>query len=228
MNIHTDTKEEAVIDEVLMSSSDRVRRAKYFSWACGALTVLMLALTFLIVLTLAQMGARLRVIAHPIPYLPMKSTEFVTIDPLNVNFPDADLITEAFIREFVINRYSVIPDGSEMTRRFSFGGPIHRFLSPKMYAPYANQKETKKKKKEEAEGATPVDVEIRRVSRIGRNWQVEFDKRSALGGNKVSIDPFVVTLEVKYLPSRVSFDPAALNPIGMTIVRYNDYPMEKQ
>ena len=217
-----------MIDDVLMSSSDRIQRAKYFSWFCGALTVLMLSLTFLHVLTLAQMGARFRVLAQPVLYLPMKSTEFVTIDPLNMKVADADQITEAFIREFVINRYSVLPDGNEMTRRFSFGGPIHRFLSDKMYAPYANQRKTKNMKKEEAEGATPVDVEIRKVSRIGRNWQVEYDTRTVLGPDKVSVKSFVVSLEVKYLPSRVSFDPNALNPLGMTIVRYDAYPVEKQ
>ena len=93
MSIHADTKEDAVIDEMLMSSSDRVRHAKYFSWVCGGLTVLVLSLTFLIALTLAQMGIRFRVIALPIPYLPMKSTEFVTINPLRTNVPDADATT---------------------------------------------------------------------------------------------------------------------------------------
>ena len=216
-----------MIDDLLMDSSDRIRRAKYFSWFCGGLAALMLSLTFLTVLTLAQMGARFRVLAQPVLYVPMKSEEFVTIDPLNMKVTDADQITEAFLREFVINRYSVIPDVGEMTRRFSYGGPIHRFLSTKLYAPYANQKETRKKKKEEAEGATPVDIEIRKVSRIGRNWQVEYDARTVLGPEKVSVRSFVISFEVKYLASRVSFDPEAMNPLGMTIVRYDNYPLEK-
>lgn len=202
-----------------MTSSDRIRRAKYISWFCTGLASLSLALTFLLVLTLAQVGMRYRVLASAIPKLPMATESFASIEPLNKRVSDIDLITEAFIREFIINRYSVIPDVKEMTRRFSHGGPIHRFSSPAMYAPFAKQKEVKKRMKD-LEGATPVDVEIREVSHIGRVWTVEFDKRTVLPNGKVSIASFVTSVEVDYWPSRVSFDPNALNPIGMVIIKY--------
>ena len=202
-----------------MTSADRIRRAKYISWFCTGLASLSLALTFLLVLTLAQVGMRYRVLATAISKLPMKTESSASIEPLNKGVSDADLITEAFIREFVINRYSIIPDVKEMTRRFSHGGPIHRFSSSEMYAPFAKQKEVKKRMKD-FEEATPVDVEIRGVSHIGRVWTVEFDKRTVLPGGKVSVASFVTSLEVDYLPSRVSFNPNALNPLGMVIIYY--------
>ena len=211
--------------EILISSEDRIRRAKYFSWFCAAVAILLLSLTFLIVLTLAQMGIRLRVLSH-LSLMPMDSENFVSTDPLNKDVADADLITEAFIREFVINRYSVIPDVKEMTRRFSYGGPIHRFLSTKMYAPYAKQKEVRKHMKDTMEGATPVDIEIRNVSHIGNDWRVEFDERTVLSTDKVAVNSYIATLRVENYPSRVSFAPDAINPLGTTIVRYSRHPRE--
>ena len=214
-------------NDELPTSFDRIKRAKVISWICTGLACLSLALSFLLILTLAQVGTRYRVLVQAVPYVPRYSDSFVSVEALNSNVSDVDLITEALIRDFIVNRYSIIPDVDEMVRRFSFGGPIHRYLSPEMYKPYAKQKEVKKYMRDTMEGATPVDVEIRKVSRIGKDWKVEFDTRFSRGRGTVEIKSFVASLTVVFAPSRVSFNPKALNPLGIMITRYETYPVEK-
>ena len=105
-----------------------------------------------------------------------------------------------------------------MTRRWGIGGELYFLSSWPLYIQFVPNLE---EKVGSVSGA--VDVDITKVSRIGRNWQVEFDM--VTGGRRL---PYIASLRLENYPERAVYTYGFNNPLGATVVEYSFYPREKE
>ncbi len=200
-----------------VSSEERIARARFISWIFTGIASFFLTVNFFFILTLLQMAGRLQVLVQLFMFT-QSSEELVIPDVLNQNVAAVDLLNEAMVRLYVTNRHMLIPDPQEMTRRWGVGGELYFLSSWPLYIQFVPDL-----KEKVATVTAAVDVDIHRVSRIGPNWQVEFDMIA--GGRRI---PYIATLRLENYPERAVYSYGFNNPLGATIVDYSFYPVEKK
>lgn len=200
-----------------VSSEERVARARLISWIFTGIATFFLIVNFFFILTLLQMAGRLQVLVQLFMFT-QSSKELVIPDALNEDVAAIDLLNEAMVRQYVTYRHMLIPDPQEMMRRWGIGGELYFLSSWPLYIQFVPNLE---EKVGSVSGA--VDVDITKVSRIGRNWQVEFDM--VTGGRRL---PYIASLRLENYPERAVYTYGFNNPLGATVVEYSFYPREKE
>lgn len=207
----------------MVSSEERIERARHISWIFTGIAYFFLAINFLFILTMLQMGHRLTVLVQLFTFS-QTSKNLVISDALDQDVASLDLLNEAMIRLYVINRHATLPDYTEMQRRFLYGGPIQLLSSPYVYYQLSKDGNLETYLSSAAQSA-PRDVVINKVNKIGNNWQVEFDVVANVPGN-TQRRTYIASMRVENYPSRAVWLPWFNNPVGTTIVEYNFYPKE--
>ena len=209
-------------------AEDRVHIARATSRFFTGLACAFLALNFLFILTLYQMGNRLQILAQLFVFL-QSSKNLVLPEALKGTVSMRDFLNEVIIRDFIMNRHSFVRDEEEMMRRWGPGGPVSRVLAPKLYRDFVGpQKQLKTSIKKDTQSLPNVGVDIRKVTHTkdGFNWTVEFDIITE--ENETKTETYIASLRVGNYPVLVYYSPTFNNPIGLGVSEYSFFPKKTE
>lgn len=200
----------------------KISRARKLSWIFGAVAYTSLFVTLFLTLTLAQMGGRLSVFSQL--FFTVRSTdELIEVDSFTNNMAQKDVVTEMVLRNFLNHLYFRIPDKNEMARRWRVGGPLYMMTTPALYQQFVG--DDFHAKMEEFGTSFPVDVDVLKVYSAGtkNNWLVDFDL-VILTEYGIKRQPLRGSFFVESFPERAVFGNEFSNPIGTTILKYEENP----
>ena len=159
------------------------------------------------------------------------SDDIVRYEPISLNMASREQFMELFVRQYVIYRNTVIDDELEMMTRWHPGGIVNFLSSADVYKNFS-------KNLEQIEGdnrskGISTEVEIISARRVGGErsavWKVDFKtyeiaskKRSDKSGYLV-LNTYYWTAAVTayFIPERLFMGRRLLNPLGFTVVKYN-------
>ncbi len=215
-------KNEEMIDSVsstLASVEERVQLARFSSWVFTGIGAFLLAVNFLFILTLYQMGSRLSVLVQLITFT-RNSDTLVIPDDLNEKIASLDLVNEALVRAYIKKRYEIVPDKLEMMRRWGGRGEVYYLSAPNIYRQFMGKSGLEDKVNLAAPNG-PVAVDIKKITRAGSyNWVVEFD----IFRNTGETETMIASLKLVNNPRRIVYRQWFNNPVGATVTEYKAYP----
>lgn len=200
-------------------AEQRVKEARLTSWIFTGVAGFFLIVNFLFILTLYQMGNRLKILSQLFVFL-SGSPNLVLPEAINKDISRRDFLNEVLIRDFITMRHSFIKDETEMKRRWLGNTTLKLLWNPVQYRRFVG-KDPQEKVSAEMGRQVNAEVDIRKVTRTtrdGNNWQVEFDIIYADGSGRV--ETFIATLRTGNYPSQVYYSPRFNNPLGLGIVDY--------
>lgn len=208
-------------------AEQKVKEARFTSWFFTGLACVFLLINFLFILTLYQMGSRLKILSQLFVFL-SGSPNLVLPEAINGDISRIDFLNEVLIRDFVSMRHGFVKDEPEMRRRWMGNTTLRRLWNPSQYAKFLG-KDPYDKIAGAVQSYSNVEVDIRKVTRTtkdGNNWQVEFDMIYADGTGKV--ETYIATLRTGNYPSQVYYGPRFNNPLGLGIIDYVFTPKETE
>jgi len=156
-----------------------------------------------------------------------KGDQIIHINPLTLDAPTSDYVTEVALRDYILRRYSVIGNASAQATQWGPGSPVQLMSAPDVYEKFVTK-------------ATPEyallrqqnmlrTVRIDRISKLGEStWQAEFTTTDATEANPVTpvggsqSRAWVSTFTVTFEPKNVTYSQRLINPLGLTITDIND------
>ena len=164
------------------------------------------------------------------------SDDMVRYEAISPTMPSSKQMMELFIRQYVILRNTVVGDRREMQSRWYGGGMINYLSSGKVFAEFSKNIENKLMKT--MEDNVSVDVEIISVGKTGGDrspvWKVDF-KTYELSPNirnettremVLKTTYWTASLQAVFVPERMFMSKRLINPLGFTVIRYNQVKVE--
>jgi len=151
-----------------------------------------------------------------------KEEQVYNIVPLKGRMEDKKSITEAFVREYVLNRSSFDRDISEMEARWMPGGTVQEMSSSSIYHEFLEKTAKKALKVISTKGLTR-EVRILTVNELDSGlWQVEYETRDMYPNSAApEINYWTASLRIAYREKTVKYGERMKNPIGFTVTGYS-------
>lgn len=151
-----------------------------------------------------------------------KEEQVYNIVPLKGRMEDKKSITEAFVREYVLNRSSFDSDISEMEVRWLPGGTIQEMSSSSIYHDFLERTAKKALKVIATKGLTR-EVRILTVNELDSGlWQVEYETRDMYPNSAApEINYWTASLRIAYRAKTVKYGERMKNPVGFTVTGYS-------
>lgn len=159
------------------------------------------------------------------------STEIVRQEPIATDMVSKDMMTETFIRQYIIVGNTIIDDVDEMRSRWMPGGIVNFLSTMEVYDTFYNN--TMKEMQIYKDQRLTREVEIISVNRQGNNansriWKVDFKTYDLFRGNGGS-EGFLsfkerfwtASVETRFFPARSFVGRRLINPIGFTVTNYS-------
>lgn len=211
-----------------MSDIEDLRERRYL-WTARAFTVVFvvsLCANIVLVLAILNMIPLERVEPFLLSFQD-KNEQIVNIDPI-INSTDPDVITESYVRQYVVQRNTVTSDIEDMSMRWGPDGPIRWMSSDVVYSDFVSQSEDALSQVRE-KGFTR-DVEIILVNKLPKDiWQAEIETRDMVqGATEPVVSRWTILLRIGYfMNSRVKYSLRLKNPVGFTVREYSIKPSSK-
>jgi type IV secretory pathway component VirB8 len=151
-----------------------------------------------------------------------KSDQVVTIDPPRANLTSLDILTEADVRQYILQRHTVSDDPQETINRW--GGKVRVMSSQQVYNDFLT--ETKPIYESLSEKRFTRSITIHSLSRTQPGYyhaEIETtDHRlgSGLTDSGEEHREFNIDLRVVNQQQAVRYDDRFLNPLGFTVINY--------
>ena len=156
-----------------------------------------------------------------------KGDEIIRVNPLTLDSPSSDYVTEVALRDYIQRRYSIIGDGNSQATQWGPGTAVEMMSAPQVYQDFIA------KAKPEFENLVNQgmtrSVRIDRVSKLGETtWQVEYVTTDLPASNPTmptapgTSRAWVATMQVEFEPKNVTYSQRLVNPLGLTIKSINE------
>lgn len=210
---------------------EKSSREIYFRWL-SRLVILcaIVSLGFFLSSSLVIFRLAPEIIVQPLLIISQDNSDnMVRYEPITKNMQSLKKFTELYIRQYIIMRNSVVNDEQEMQTRWGPGGIIHYLSTPSVYNDFVGANAKKVEKMFDANFSREVRIDsINKVSENSPAWTVEFTVYSL--SNKSVDNSGALTLKTmrmkasitpKFIPERVAIFPRLINPLGFTVMKYN-------
>jgi type IV secretory pathway component VirB8 len=202
----------------------------YFRWL-SRLVVLcaIVSLTFFLCSTMVIFRLAPEIVVEPLLIINQSDSESMArYEPITERMPSLRQLTEMFIKQYIIMRNTVINDAQEMRTRWGPGGIVHYMSAPDVYADFVgqNSQSINKMFDNDYSSETRID-EIGKESETTPAWTVKFTvfnlskKRSSEGSLTLKTKRYKVSITPRFYQQRRIFRPRLINPLGFTVVKYN-------
>lgn len=140
-----------------------------------------------------------------------------------VSYPVSDLVTEQYIHEYLMARYTVTDDYEDMLQRWGAGSPLYWYSVPAVYDNFINTEARSSLIQFRRKGLQRY-IEISWVRPLSRGlWQAQFTTYDFTGNNPVpAVSYWRATMRIMY--ARLNFAEAAdrlNNPYGFLVASYS-------
>lgn len=220
--------------ETQLSSQEILQEERYLWMARAFSLVALLAFVANILMLFALAGLNPLVRIQPF-YLQTqaKDEQIVSIVRPPKEELDSVVLQESLVREYLLARFGISSDTSEVERRWGIDGPIFAMSASSVYQDFHEKESTKMLEQSRQDGLTR-NVRIGVVNRKENYpdgvsvWIAEIELIDM--SQKVS-DSFtsrwLVTMEVAFLPPRknIEWSQRLRNPLGFTVTKFGRRPM---
>ena len=178
---------------------------------------MILAINFLLALTLLQTAPQLKLLAQIVPPELSRTNQALRVTPLESSPIYDEEMEEFFVRSYLDWRWTYIPDLREMLYRWGPGGPVWWLSSAAVYGKfYQGEKWLEQYIKEHT---ATQSIDIKSVYHLDNIWTIELEAYSFLG-EKVTSKTFVINLKTSY-KGRVLMSKRLINPRGFMVIEYS-------
>ena len=196
---------------------------KRYLWTARAfavVTAISLCCNIILLLAIAQVIPLYRVEPFLLTFQ-NKEEQIYNIQPVSGKMTDNKIVTESFVRQYVLMRSSFNRDIPEIEARWMPGGLIQEMSSPAVYDDFI--KNTANRALDLIRNRRMIrDVRIMTVNELGSGiWQVEYETRDMYPDSRTpEVNYWTASLKVAYRYKTVKFKERLKNPIGFTVVNY--------
>ncbi len=194
-----------------------------YLWTARAFAIagsVSLAINVILGLAIVQLAPLVRVQPFFVTFA-AKSDQVVRIEPIEIPMSAATAISEQMVRNYVLNRHTILGDGQEQALRWGNNSAVRWMSSDQVYSAFVEETQPFYESIK-ASGMTR-SVDILSASKISDNfWQVEFetidtDPKAA----EQQVQRWVATMRIAFHTQRVRYDTRLINPLGFTVVGYS-------
>ncbi len=206
-------------DAVLVNASEK--RYLWTARAFAVVTAISLCCNLVLLIAIMQLIPLYRVEPFLLTFQ-SKDEQVYNIVPINGKMEDRKSITEAFVREYVLNRSSFDSDLQEMEARWMPGGMIQEMSSSGVYADFLEKTAKRALKIIQTKGIIRM-VRILTVNELDSGlWQVEYETQDMYPNSAApEINYWTASLRIAYREKTVKYGERMKNPVGFTVVRYS-------
>lgn len=176
--------------------------------------------TFFITVTLFQAVLQIRVVSQVVQNVEKSfmwfNNDLIRTTPLDV--VSKNRLDEMLARYYLEMRYSLIPDRSEMERRWGEHGMVAFLSSPAAYKEFQPDSNFFDK----VDNMPPRVVDVLKVERKGMYFTVDFDIYTFDGSTKWVKDSRRVVVQYAYVPARRILGRSMSNPFGFVVTRVDE------
>ncbi len=202
----------------------------YFRWL-SRLVILcaIISLGFFLSSTLVIFRLSREIVVEPLLIINQKDSEnVVRYEPIDKKMPSEKQLTEMFIRQYIIVRNTVINDEQEMRTRWGPGGIVQYMSSPEVYWDFVGKNVKTIDKMFDNGYSSEVQIDkIGKESEDSPAWLVTFTTfnlskaRNSSGSLTLKTMRYKASITPAYIPERRLLRTRLLNPIGFTVIKYN-------
>jgi type IV secretory pathway component VirB8 len=211
---HTNRK-----DAFVANSSEK--RYLWTARAFAIITAVSLCCNVILILAIAQVIPLFRVEPYLLSFQ-AKEEQVYNIIPYQDNLASHKTITEAFVRNYVLQRSTIVNDETEMEIRWLPGGPLQEMSSSAVYDEFVNKTANRALELVREKGLQR-SINILTANELGQGlWQVEYESRDMYPSSSApELNYWTASLRVVYRKKSVKFNDRLNNPVGFTVVRYS-------
>lgn len=203
----------------------------YFRWLarlvilCAILSLGLFLSASLVIFRLAP-----EIIVEPLLIINQSDSEnMVRYEPITMKMPSFKQLMEMYIKQYVIMRNTVINDFQEMRTRWGPGGIVHYMSSPFVYHQFVGENAEQTGKMFDNDYSSEVHIDsLNRVSDTGWAYIVNFtvynlsrSRNGSDGALTLKKIRMRAAITPKFIPSRRALFPRLINPLGFTVMKYN-------
>ena len=206
-------------DAFVANSSEK--RYLWTARAFAIITAVSLCCNVVLILAIAQVIPLFRVEPYLLSFQ-AKEEQVYNILPYQDNLVTHKTITEAFVRNYVLQRSTIVNDETEMEIRWLPGGPLQEMSSSAVYDEFVNKTANRALELVREKGLQR-SINILTANELGQGlWQVEYESRDMYPSSSApELNYWTASLRVVYRKKSVKFNDRLNNPVGFTVVRYS-------
>ena len=205
-------------------------REVYFRWLSRLVMLCaIVSLTFFLCSTMVIYRLAPEIITEPLLIINQSDSEsMVRYEPIKDKMPSLRQLTEMYIRQYITMRNTVINDEREMRTRWGPGGIVHYLSAPEVYADFVGQNSNSVDSMFDADFSSETRIDD--IGKDGDNtpaWTVRFTvyslsrRRNAAGSLTLKTKRYKASITPGFFPRRRLIRPRLINPLGFTVVKYN-------
>lgn len=202
----------------------------YFRWLSRLVVFCaIISLSFFLSATLVIFRLAPEITVEPLLIIKQNDSEtMVRYEPITEKMPSAKQFMEMYIKQYVILRNTVVNDMQEMRTRWGPGGIIQYMSAPDVYSAFVGQNIDAVDKMFDNEYSSEVRIdELSKESESSPAWTVVFTifnlskNRGSSGALTLKTKRYKVSITPKFIPERRLLRARLLNPLGFTVMKYN-------
>ena len=202
----------------------------YFRWVARLVILCaIVSLSFFLSSSLVIFRLAPEIIIEPLLIIRQdESSRMVRYEPITKKMPSFRQFTEMFIKQYVILRNTVVNDEREMRTRWGPGGIVQYMSTPEVYVNFVGQNMNSIQRMYDSKYSSEVRIdEIGKESENSPAWSVRFtifnlsQSRGNSGSLTLKTERYKASVTPKYFPQRRLIRARLINPLGFTVVKYN-------
>ena len=203
----------------------------YFMWLSRLVILCAItSLAFFLCSTLVIFRLAPEIIVEPLLLVANQkdSESMVRYEPMTTKMPSLKQMTEMFIKQYIIMRNTVVNDDAEMVTRWGPGGIVHYMSSREVYSDFIGNHRDHIGQMYDKEYSSEVSIDsIARESENSPVWRVDFSVhnlshgRNSTGALTLKTVRYRASVTPKYFPEKSVVVRRLINPLGFTVVKYN-------
>lgn len=216
------------------------KKLGYFVWLSRlCILVATISLAFFVMSTLVLFRMVPAIIVEPFLIINQDHSKgIIRNEPIDYNMVTKEQLMEAFVKQYVYIRNTVIDDRKEMQTKWFPGGMVNLLSAPGIFQEFDKYRKTIWE--EMFKENLVREVEIISIKKVGDNkatsavWNVEFRTYDLLKESRnnptrsiqVTTRYWTTSITAYFIPERVFLGLRLLNPLGFTVFRYSQREVE--
>lgn len=197
---------------------------KRYLWTARAfavITAVSLCCNVVLLLAIVQVIPLFRVEPYLLSFQD-KEEQVYNIQPYSSDLTASKSITETFVRNYILQRSTIINDATEMEIRWLPGGAVQEMSSSAVYDEFIKKTANRALELVKQKGLQRT-VKILTVNELGQGlWQVEYETQDMYPYSSApELNYWTASLRVMYRKKSVKFNDRLNNPVGFTVMRYS-------
>lgn len=213
-------------EENKVSSSKEV----YFIWVARLVILCaIVSLSFFLSASLVIFRLAPEIIVEPLLIIRQdESSKMVRYEPITKKMPSLRQLTEMFIKQYIILRNTVVNDEQEMKMRWGVGGIVHYMSAPLVYKDFIGKNAQSVNRMYDQQYSSEVRIDsLTKESENNPAWIAKFtilnlsQGRGSSGELTLKTQRYKASITPKFYPQRRFVKARLINPLGFTVVKYN-------